>query len=56
MIAKYKIVEVLKTIADYDEENGYENYDYKCSYDSVDEIVQSDILQDGMDNLSTTTI
>lgn len=56
MIAKYKIVEVLKTIADYDEENGYENYDYKCSYDSIDEIVQSDILQDGMDNLSTTTI
>ena len=46
MIKEHSIVEVLKTIADIDEENGYENWDYNSFKESVDTVVNREIIGD----------
>jgi hypothetical protein len=56
MAKKFGMKKVLQIVADYDEQNGYENYDCKSEHCSVDEMVNRYVLRDGFDKLSSISI
>ncbi|MEE3344717.1 MAG: hypothetical protein VZS44_11525, partial [Bacilli bacterium] len=56
MIEKFGITDVLKTVVDYDDSNGYENYEYEARHCSVDSMVQDCVFGNGFDTLSNITI
>lgn len=45
--SKMSMTEILKSIVDYDDSNGYETYDYKAEYCTVDEMIAEYISSEG---------
>ena len=53
MMTRFGTKKVLQIIADYDAQNGYENYDYKTEYTTVQRMIDEYIIQDStLSNIS----